>query len=184
MRFALLLACFVFAASFATHAEDKVNSPLDFTINSIDGKPFALSQLKGQVVMFVNVASQCGNTPQYKGLEELYTKYKDKGLTIVGVPANEFGKQEPGSNEEIKQFCSTKYNVTFPMMAKVVVKGEGICPLYEYLTKNSPKPGPVGWNFAKFLVDRKGNIVDRFDPKMQPSDPKMVESIEKALAAK
>lgn len=184
MRFALLLACFLFAVSFATHAEDKVKSPLDFSLESIDGKPYALSQHKGQVVMIVNVASQCGLTPQYKALQEVYAKYKDKGLTIIGVPANEFGHQEPGSNAEIKEFCSTKYSVTFPMMSKVVVKGDGICPLYDYLTNKSPKPGPIAWNFAKFLVDRQGNVIDRFDPKVTPNDPKVTEAIEKALAAK
>jgi glutathione peroxidase len=184
MRFALLLACSLFAASFTAHAEDKVKSPLDFSLESIDGKPYALNQHKGQVVMIVNVASKCGLTPQYKALEEVYAKYKDKGLTIIGVPANEFGAQEPGTNAEIKEFCSTKYNVTFPMMSKVVVKGDGICPLYDYLTNKSPKPGPIAWNFAKFLVDRQGNVIDRFDPKVPPSDPKVTEAIEKALAAK
>ena len=162
-------------------AEDKV---LDFKLESIDGKPYPLAQHKGEVLLIVNVASQCGLTPQYKGLQELYTKYHEKGLTIIGVPANEFGAQEPGSNDEIKKFCSTKYSVTFPMMSKAVVKGDGICPLYSWLTTKSPKPGPIGWNFAKFLVDRNGNVVDRFDPKVPPGDPKVTEAIEKALAEK
>ena len=184
MRSTVLLVCFLLAAAFTTMAEDKVNSPLDFTLDNIEGKPYPLKQLKGQVVLIVNVASQCGLTPQYKALQELYTKYKDNGLTIIGVPANEFGKQEPGTNNEIKEFCSTKYSVTFPMMSKVVVKGDGICPLYDYLTNKSPKPGPIGWNFAKFLLDRSGNVVDRFDPKVAPSDPKVIEAVEKALEKK
>jgi glutathione peroxidase len=159
-------------------------SVLAATMTTIDGKPYPLAQLKGQVILLVNVASKCGNTPQYAALETMYEKYKANGLVIVGVPANNFGAQEPGSNDEIKQFCTSKYNVTFPMLAKVSVKGDDICPLYKYLTTKSPKPGEIGWNFAKFLVDRNGVVVDRFDPKAKPDDPKVVASVEKALAAK
>jgi glutathione peroxidase len=178
---ALLIAT---GASALGAAEDIPTSVLAATMTGIDGKPFAFSQFKGEVILLVNVASKCGNTPQYAGLESMYEKYKGNGLVIVGVPANNFGSQEPGSNEEIKQFCTAKYNVSFPMLAKVSVKGDDICPLYKYLTTKSPKPGEIGWNFAKFLVGRNGEVVDRFDPKAKPDDPKVVASVEKALAAK
>jgi len=178
---ALVLAA---GASALATADEVPASVLAATMTSIDGKPFAFSQLKGQVILLVNVASKCGNTPQYTALEAMYEKYKGSGLVIVGVPANNFGAQEPGSNEEIKQFCTAKYNVSFPMLAKVSVKGDDICPLYKYLTTKSPKPGEIGWNFAKFLVGRNGEVVDRFDPKAKPDDPKVVASVEKALAAK
>jgi len=162
-------------------------SPLDFTVKDIDGKEQNLSDFKGKVVMMVNVASRCGNTPQYEGLEALYKKYQDKGLVIVGFPANNFGGQEPGSEAEIKQFCTSKYNVTFPMMSKISVKGDDKAPLYQWLTSEKTNPdfaGDVTWNFGKFLVDRNGNVMARFDPGTKPSDPKVVGAIEKALAAK
>lgn len=160
------------------------NSVLDFTVDNIEGKPYAFSQHKGQALLIVNVASKCGRTPQYAGLETLYTKYHEKGLTVIGVPANEFGGQEPGTNAEIKTFCTSKYNVTFPMMAKTVVKGEAICPLYKYLITQGSTPGPISWNFDKFLVDRNGRVVEHFDSKVTPGDPKLVDAIEKALAEK
>jgi len=178
---ALLIAA---GASVLGASEDMPASVLAANMTTIDGKPFAFSQLKGQVIMLVNVASKCGNTPQYTALETMYEKYKGNGLVIVGIPANNFGAQEPGTNEEIKLFCSAKYNVSFPMLAKVSVKGDDICPLYKYLTTKSPKPGEIGWNFAKFLVGRNGEVIDRFDPKAKPDDPKVVASVEKALAAK
>ena len=138
-------------------------------------------------MLIVNVASKCGNTPQYKALEELYKKYGDKGLVVLGVPANEFGHQEPGTNAEIAQFCTSKYNVTFPMLAKVVVKGEGITPLYQYLTSKETDPkfaGDIKWNFTKFLISRDGKIVDRFEPKVKPDTPEVVKAIEAQLAKK
>lgn len=182
---AIVLACVATLVTCSVFSADAgAKSVLDFTLDSIDGKPYPLAQHKGEVLLIVNVASKCGNTPQYAELEEMYKKYHDKGLTIVGVPANEFGHQEPGSNTDIKSFCTEKYHVTFPMLGKVVVKGEGITPLYKYLTTESPKPGEVKWNFAKFLVGRNGQVVDRFEPKMKPDDPKMVSAIEKALAEK
>jgi glutathione peroxidase len=125
----------------------------EISMTSIDGKPVPLSSFKGKTVMFVNVASQCGYTPQYAGLQSLYEKYKDRGFVIVGVPANNFGSQEPGTNEEIKTFCTRKYNVTFPMMSKVSVKGDDMTPLYQYLTETG---GDVKWNFTKFLVGKDG----------------------------
>jgi glutathione peroxidase len=156
----------------------------EFTMNSIDGKPVNLSAFKGKAILFVNVASQCGYTPQYTGLQSLYMKYKDKGLLIVGVPANNFGQQEPGTNEEIKTFCSRTYHVTFPMMAKVSVKGGDITPLYRYLTDKSANPavgGDVQWNFTKFLVNKDGKPVKRFEPGVSPDSPEMAAAIEQAL---
>jgi glutathione peroxidase len=133
----------------------------------------------------VNVASKCGATPQYDGLQKLYDAHKKDGLVIIGVPANEFGKQEPGSNEEIAKFCESNYKVTFPMMSKVVVKGTGICPLYDYLTsKESGYAGPIGWNFEKFLVNREGKVVARFKTAVEPNDEKIVSAIKAELEKK
>ncbi|MGD0580765.1 MAG: glutathione peroxidase [Bryobacteraceae bacterium] len=151
----------------------------DFTMNSIDGSPKPLAELKGKVVLIVNVASRCGYTPQYAGLETLYEKYKDQGFVIVGVPANNFGGQEPGSNEEIKTFCTRKYNVSFPMMAKVSVKGGDITPLYQYLT--SAQGGDVKWNFTKFLIGKTGQIAGRFEPAVTPESPDLSAAIEREL---
>jgi glutathione peroxidase len=158
-------------------------SVLSHTLKDIDGNDADLSKLKGKVVMFVNVASRCGNTPQYKQLQDVYTKYKDKGLVIVGIPANEFGKQEPGTDAQIKEFCSSKYAVTFPMMGKIVVKGEGIHPLYQQLTTTPGMEGDVSWNFQKYIVDRNGATIAKIAPKTKPDDAKVIEVIEKALAA-
>jgi len=154
-----------------------------FTLNSIDGQPAPLAGYKGKVVLLVNVASKCGFTPQYSALEATYEKYKSQGFVILGFPANNFGAQEPGTNEEIKTFCSRKYNVTFPMYAKISVKGEDQAPLYSYLTKDTG-PGLVGdikWNFTKFLVDRNGNVVQRFESAVTPDSPEVVAAIEKQL---
>jgi len=167
-------------------ASDKM-SPLEFTLKDIKGQPVELSKYKGKVVLFVNVASKCGLTPQYKGLEALYGKYKDQGLVVIGVPANEFGEQEPGTDEEIEKFCSAKYNVTFPMMGKIVVKGKGIDPLYAHLTAVDTKPagkGAVSWNFEKFLVGKDGKVAARFAPKTAPDSDEFVAAIETALKAK
>lgn len=156
----------------------------DFTMTTIDGQPYAMGSLKGKAVLVVNVASRCGYTPQYAGLQSLYAKYKDRGLVIVGVPANNFGGQEPGSNEEIKTFCSRNYNVTFPMLAKVSVKGADQSPLYAYLTSDSAgknTAGEVRWNFTKFLVGKDGKPVQRFEPGVNPDSPELAMAIEKAL---
>lgn len=161
----------------------RVPEVLKFDMTAIDGKKADLSQYAGKVILFVNVASRCGYTPQYKGLQEIYTKYKDKGLVIIGVPANNFGGQEPGTNEEIAEFCSTNYGVTFPMLAKVSVKGNDITPLYKYLTEKANPPGDVKWNFEKFLVGRDGTIVGRFVSSVKTDDPKFIAAIEKALAS-
>ena len=155
----------------------------DFTLPSIDGNPTPLATYKGKVVLLVNVASRCGFTPQYSALESLYEKYKDQGLVILGFPANNFGAQEPGTNAEIKTFCSLKYNVTFPMFSKVSVKGDDTTPLYQFLTQtaNPAVAGEIKWNFTKFLVDRNGNVVARFEPAVKPDSPQVVERIEKLL---
>src|SRR5690349_21438255 len=147
------------------------SSVYDFTMKTIDGEAAPLSAYKGKVVLLVNVASKFGYTPQYAGLEKLYEKYKDRGFVIIGVPANNFGSQEPGTNEEIKTFCTRNYNVSFPMMSKVSVKGDDIVPLYGYLTENTG--GDVKWNFTKFLVDKNGKIVNRFESKVTPDSPEM-----------
>jgi glutathione peroxidase len=176
-----LLPCLMFCAVLL--AGDK--TIYDFTLNSIDGQPAPLSAYKGKVVMLVNVASRCGFTPQYTALESTYEKYKDRGFVIVGIPANNFGAQEPGTNEEIKTFCSTKYNVKFPMMSKVSVKGDDKTPLYQYLTDKSANPrtgGDIQWNFTKFLVGADGQIVARFEPKTTPDSPEVTSAIETALA--
>jgi len=156
----------------------------EFTLNSIDGKPAPISAYQGKVVLIVNVASRCGFTPQYAGLEALYEKYKDRGFVILGFPANNFGGQEPGTNEEIKTFCSTKYNVTFPMYSKISVKGDDKAPLYQFLTDKQANPstgGEIQWNFTKFLVDKSGKVVARFEPKVTPESPDVASAIEKAL---
>jgi glutathione peroxidase len=157
----------------------------DFTLSSIDGQPTSMGTYKGKVLLVVNVASRCGFTPQYSALESVYEKYKDRGLVIVGVPANNFGAQEPGTNQEIKTFCTRKYNVQFPMMSKVSVKGSDTAPLYQYLTDTSVNPktgGEIKWNFTKFLFDRNGNIVARFEPEVTPDSPQVIAAIEKTLA--
>jgi glutathione peroxidase len=154
-----------------------------FTLNSIDGKPAPLADYKGKVVLVVNVASQCGYTPQYSALEATYEKYKDQGFVILGFPANNFGAQEPGTNEEIKTFCTRKYSVTFPMYAKISVKGADQAPLYAYLTKETGPglTGDIKWNFTKFLIDRNGKVVQRFEPAVTPDSKEVVEAIEKQL---
>ncbi len=149
--------------------------------NTITGKPSDLDQFKGKVVLIVNTASKCGFTPQYEGLEKLYEAKKDEGFVVIGFPANNFGQQEPGTNEEIQKFCQTKYNVTFPMMAKISVKGNDIHPLYRYLTEDSPFPGEITWNFNKFLLDRNGKVVARYDSKITPEDPKLLAKIDELL---
>ncbi len=154
-----------------------------FTLPSLDGEPMPLANFKGKVILVVNVASRCGFTPQYTGLEALYKKYKDQGFVILGFPANNFGGQEPGTNQEIKTFCSTKYSVTFPIYAKVSVKGADQTPLYQYLTKEADPThsGDIKWNFTKFLVDRNGNVVQRFESAVTPESPEVVSAVEKLL---
>jgi len=169
-----------------SEATSQVAGPLSFVVKDIKGNDYDLSQLKGKVVMIVNVASECGNTPQYEALEKLYEQHKDEGLVILGFPANNFGGQEPGSNEEIQKFCTSKYSVTFPMMSKISVKGDDKAPLYKYLTDKSTGgefAGEVKWNFAKFLVGKDGKVVARFDPKTKPDSKEVTKAVEHALAA-
>jgi glutathione peroxidase-family protein len=155
----------------------------DFTVKTIEGKDRSLAEYKGKVVLIVNVASECGFTPQYKDLQEIYLKYKDKGFVILGFPSNEFGQQEPGTDTEIKTFCESKYSVTFDMFSKIVVKGEGQAPLYKYLTTECEAPHEITWNFNKFLVDRTGKVVNYFTSKIKPTDSTVTQKIEELLAA-
>jgi glutathione peroxidase len=185
MRTLAVLFAAVLVLTMSQFAAAAASSVHEFKVKDIDGKDVDLSKYKGKTLLIVNVASRCGNTPQYKQLQELHEKYKDKGLAILGFPANEFGKQEPGTDAQIKEFCTSTYNVSFDMFSKIVVKGDGIHPLYAYLTSadaNAKTAGEVKWNFAKFLVDKDGKVVDRFDPRMKPDDKKVVEAIEAALA--
>ena len=156
----------------------------DFTMDDIDGKPVHLSQYRGKVLLVVNTASLCGNTPQYTDLERIYEQYQDKGFEVLAFPANNFGQQEPGTNAEIKGFCLTKYSVTFPLFSKISVKGTDKHPLYQYLTEQSPFPGEIEWNFQKYLVDRSGTVVGRFHHRTKPLSPEVVNEIERVLATK
>jgi len=157
----------------------------DFKIKDIEGKLVNLKDFSGKVVLIVNVASKCGFTPQYEGLEKLYLKYKDKGLVILGFPANNFMGQEPGTEADIKTFCSLTYGVTFPMFSKISVKGGDKHPLYQYLTDKKQNPnfgGEIKWNFNKFLIGKKGVILNRYDSKITPEDEGLVKDVEKALS--
>jgi len=191
--FAALTALMAATSVSVVSAEDPPKKPasvLDFHVKDIDGKDVDLAKYHGKVLLFVNTASQCGLTPQYKNLEAIYEKYKDQGFEILAFPANEFGSQEPGDNSQIKEFCSTKYKVSFPLFSKIVVDdrtGQKVHPLYQFLTSDSTNPkfaGKIGWNFTKFLVNRKGEIIERFEPKEVPSSEKVTGSVEKALAEK
>lgn len=152
-----------------------------FTMKDIDGKAVPLSAFKGKVLLLVNVASKCGNTPQYEGLEETYRKLHGQGFEILGFPANNFFHQEPGDNASIKQFCERTYGVQFPMFAKISVKGRDMDPLYRYLTTRTGFDGDIGWNFAKFLVNRRGRVVARFSPRTKIDSPEVMEAIQAAL---
>ena len=175
MRQLLVLIAFL-AMSFSLKAEN-IHS---FTVKDIDGKDFDMGSLKGKVVLVVNVASKCGLTPQYKDLQAMYKKYKDQGFVVVGFPANNFGSQEPGSNFQIKEFCTTKYKVTFPMMSKIDVRKDK-APIYKYLTEHKDFKGDIKWNFEKFLIGPDGEVITRFSPKTKPKSKKVIETIEKAL---
>jgi glutathione peroxidase len=160
---------------------NEVTDMLNIPFQTIDGDPISLSDYAGNVILIVNVASKCGYTRQYSGLEELYRTYKDSGLVIFGFPANNFGGQEPGTNEEIAKFCSINYDVTFPMMSKISVKGEDKHPLFVALTEKSDILGEISWNFSKFLFDRQGKLVKRFDSKVEPMSEELVGSIKEIL---
>ena len=182
------LLALVAANTTFTAANAQPSAPtgvLSYTVKDIDGNPVSLAKYEGKVIMIVNTASLCGNTPQYKPLEALYEQYKAQGFVVLGFPANNFGSQEPGTNLEIKQFCTGKYNVTFPVFSKISVKGADIDPLYDYLTSKTTDPkfgAPIEWNFAKFLIARDGTIVNRFPAGEHPDKPDVVAAIEAELA--
>ena len=153
-------------------------------MNSLTGTPTPLASFKGKVMLIVNVASQCGYTYQYEGLQALYAKYKDQGLVLAGFPANNFGAQEPGTNEQIGAFCKSKFGVTFPMFSKISVKGADTAPLYQFLTDKKANPttgGDIQWNFTKFLVDRNGKVIARFEPAVEPNSKEVESAITAAL---
>ncbi|HMO80960.1 MAG TPA: glutathione peroxidase [Pyrinomonadaceae bacterium] len=163
----------------------KERSMYDFMMKDIDGNDVKLEKYKGNVVMLVNTASRCGLTPQYEGLQAIYDKYKDRGFTVLGFPANNFMGQEPGTDAEIKEFCTLNYSVSFPMFSKISVKGADQHPLYSFLTHKETNPGMDGditWNFEKFLADRNGRMIARFSPRTLPTDPAVIEAIERALS--
>jgi glutathione peroxidase len=183
---AILLGGFVVINSSTSNGSSK-KSIYEYSAMNIDGKDVSLEKYKGEVILIVNTASQCGYTPQYEGLQKIYDKYKDKGFIILGFPTNNFGGQEPGSNEEIKEFCTSKYKVTFPMFAKISVKGEDTHPLYKFLTDkqlNGEFGGDISWNFNKFLTNNKGEIVARFSSKDAPESETVTNAIEKYLSEK
>jgi glutathione peroxidase len=162
--------------------EAQMNTLHDFTLTDIDGNPFPLDQFAGRAVLLVNVASKCGLTPQYTGLEQLHEQYRDRGFSVLGLPCNQFAGQEPGSETEIKTFCSTQYGVTFPMSSKLDVNGEGRHPLYQWLAgDDAAYPGDIKWNFEKFLIGREGQVVARFGPRVPPDDAELVEAVQRAI---
>ncbi|HEV2799030.1 MAG TPA: glutathione peroxidase [Pyrinomonadaceae bacterium] len=171
-------------AASPTSGKETTKTVYDFTLKDSKGKDVKLEEFRGKVVMLVNVASKCGYTPQYDGLQKIYERYKERGFTILGFPANNFGAQEPGTNEEIQEFCRINYGVTFPVFAKISVKGEDKHPLYKYLTDKETNPqfaGEIKWNFNKFLVGRDGRVVARFDSADEPESAKVTQAIETAL---
>jgi len=168
--------------AMGTESPSALPSIFQFTMNDIDGHPVNLKQFQGKVLMIVNTASFCGNTPQYGGLQTLYEQYREQGFEILAFPANNFGKQEPGTSEEIKSFCYTKYALEFPLFEKISVKGDDTHPLYQYLTRQSPFPGDIEWNFQKFLVNRKGQIIARYRPGLKPLSAQIVQDLQEALA--
>lgn len=175
----VLTAAILFTGA-STRAEDSV---YEFKVKNIEGKDVDLSEYKGKVLLIVNVASKCGATPQYDPLQALYKKYADKGLVVLGFPANNFGGQEPGTDSEIAEFCTSKYSVDFPMFSKVSVKGDDKAPLFSYLTsaENPDKQGDIGWNFEKFLIGKDGKLIRRFATKVDPTNADLVAAIETAL---
>ena len=179
----IVILCSVILAQIVS-AQSK-SSLYGIPLKDIEGKDTSLKAYQSKVLLVVNVASRCGFTPQYQALEAIHRKYKDQGFTVLGFPCNDFGAQEPGTHEEIKKFCSEKYDVTFPLFSKLHVKGDEQHPLYAALTgKESPFPGDIKWNFGKFLIGKDGKIVKRFEPQTKPDAPEVIEAVEAALAAK
>lgn len=174
----------LFLIGAAVNAHD---CDLNYDVKTIDGTSVNLEEYEGKVVVAVNVASRCGATPQYEDLQALYEKYGDQGLVVLGFPCNQFGGQEPGTEADILEFCTSKYNVTFPMFSKLEVNGDGAHPFYKNLTSKNVKPagsGRVGWNFEKFVIGRDGNVLARFQTRTKPTDPSFIATIEKALQTK
>jgi glutathione peroxidase len=182
MSLVKLLIVVAAVSTFALAASARADLPLTGMMKSIDGTDVDLGSYQGKVVLVVNVASRCGATPQYEGLQALYQKYKDKGFVVLGFPANDFGAQEPGSDEQIKEFCSSKYDVTFPMFSKITVKGADKPKLYQVLTETADPAGDIGWNFEKFLIGKDGKVAGRFKTRVSPDDAALVAAIEAALA--
>jgi len=182
MKSLLILSALTLLPMAGAHAAGSI---YDVSLKDIDGKATSLKAYKGKVLLIVNVASRCGYTPQYAGLEALYEKYKDKGLVVLGFPCNQFGGQEPGTDAEIKQFCSSKYQVSFPLFDKIEVNGPNRHPLYVLLAgEASPFPGAITWNFNKFLIGRDGKILKRFDSKVKPGSAELGQAVETALGGK
>jgi len=183
VSYLLFLLGISFNSSAKNNGSDSSSSNIkDIVVKDMNGKEVKLSDYKGKVLLIVNVASKCGYTPQYTGLEAIYNKYKDKGFEILAFPCNDFGGQEPGTNEEIKTFCSTKYDVTFKLFDKIKVLGDERSPLYARLINNVADSGDVKWNFEKFLIGKDGNIINRFRSKVKPESNEVTEAIEKELA--
>lgn len=186
----LMFVALVLSQSRADNSEKKKantssqSSVHEFSVETIDGQTKNLADYKGKILLIVNTASRCGFTPQYKAMEELYKKYKDRGFEILAFPANNFMGQEPGANEEIKQFCELNYHITFPLFSKISVKGKDIHPLYRFLTEASGHDGPIAWNFNKFLVDGDGKVVARYGSRMEPHSLELVGALEKVLPEK
>ena len=182
----VMLTAYAFSRTGSDPAMASPRSIYDFKMKDIDGKDVRLKKYKGNVLLVVNTASKCGYTPQYEGLQAIFDKYKDRGFYVLGFPANNFGGQEPGTESQIKEFCTTKYKVSFPMFAKISVKGEDQAPLYAYLTSPMTDPafgGEITWNFNKFLIDRRGKIIGRFTSKDKPESSTVTAAIEAALNA-
>jgi glutathione peroxidase len=180
----LFLSFMFLAAGLAMAATAPAKSILAFSLKSIDGQETALSQFRGKVLLLVNTASKCGLTPQYAALEAVYKRFRDQGLVILGFPANNFFGQEPGTDKEIKEFCLINYGVSFPMFSKISVRGKDIHPIYKFLIEKETNPefaGKIAWNFTKFLIDRQGKVIARFEPKQAPDDPAVIAAIEKAF---
>jgi glutathione peroxidase len=177
----LLVPLFLFSAPMTASAAS-CPALLDHKVKTLQGKPADLCEYSGKVVLVVNTASFCGYTPQYKGLEALYQKYRGQGLVVLGFPSNDFGQQEPGSNEQVADFCERTYSVKFPMFDKTTVKGEGVSPIYQGLAEAGG--GPPKWNFHKYLIGRDGKLVEAFPSKVSPEDPKLVSAVEQAIKAR
>jgi glutathione peroxidase len=187
---AVLISCLIILYQMkqseisSAQTKGSMKSVYEITVKDIDGKPVKLDRYKGNVLMVVNVASECGFTPQYEGLQKIYQKYQPQGLVVLGFPANNFGGQEPGSEAEIKTFCTQRFKVTFPMFSKVSAKGSDIHPLYKFLTDTASNPkfaGEITWNFNKFLIDRNGNTIARFESSDEPESAEVTQAIEEAL---